>query len=81
MAYPKLRHAEITGNVKLGAVLLIQYYSVFSARPSLGYGTLIHWAVRMQHFSSSSIQSFPSRLVQTPASNETADVVDISTLQ
>ena len=31
---------ENTGNVEIGAAPLVQHYSVFSARPSLGYGTL-----------------------------------------
>ena len=33
--------AENTDNVELGAAPLIQHYSVFSAWPGLGYGTLI----------------------------------------
>ena len=39
--YPKLG-LENTGNIELGAAPLVQYYSVFSSLPSLGYGTLIH---------------------------------------
>ena len=39
--YTTPRLAENTGNVKLGAAPLVQHYSVFSARPGLGYGTLI----------------------------------------
>ena len=37
---PKLG-LEKTGDIELGAAHLVQYYSVFSSRPSLGYGTLI----------------------------------------
>ena len=33
--------AENTDNIEVGAVPLVQYHSVFSARPSLWYGTLI----------------------------------------
>ena len=40
MPYAKPSLSENTGNVELGAAPLAQYYSVFSARPSLGYGTL-----------------------------------------
>ena len=40
--YPKPGLAENTGNVELRAAPLVQHYSVFSARPDLGYGTLIH---------------------------------------
>ena len=39
--YPKPGLAENTGNVELGAAPLVQHFSVFSARPGLGYGTLI----------------------------------------
>ena len=39
MAWPL---AEKPGNMELGAAPLVPYYSVFSARPSLGYGTLMH---------------------------------------
>ena len=41
--YPKPGIAENTGNVELGAAPLVQHYSVFSARPGLGYGTLIQY--------------------------------------
>ena len=37
--YPKPGLAENTGNVELGAAPLVQHFSVFSARPGLGYGT------------------------------------------
>ena len=47
--YPKLGLAEITGNIELGAAPLVQYYSVFSARPSLEYGTLIHFTLHTAH--------------------------------
>ena len=40
--YPKPGLAENTRNVELGAVPLFQHFSVFSAWPGLGYGTLIH---------------------------------------
>ena len=43
--YPKPGLAENPGNVELGAAPLVQHYSVFSARPGLGYGTL-HYGVR-----------------------------------
>ena len=39
--YPKPGFVEKTGNIELGVAPLIQHYSVFSAQPSLGYGTLI----------------------------------------
>ena len=39
--YPKPGLAENTGNVELGGAPLVQHFSVFSARPGLGYGTLI----------------------------------------
>ena len=37
--------AENTGKIELGAAPLVQHYSVFSAQPGLGYGTLIHCAL------------------------------------
>ena len=43
--YPKLGLAENTGNIELGAAPFVQYYSVFSAWPSLRYGTLIQCTV------------------------------------
>ena len=46
--YPKLG-LENTGNIELGAAPLVQYYSVFSSRPSLRYGTLIQFGAK--HFS------------------------------
>ena len=42
VSYPKLG-LKNTGNIELGAAPLVQYYSVFSSRPILGYGTLIHY--------------------------------------
>ena len=41
--YPKPGLTENTGNVELGAAALVPHYSVFSAWPGLGYGTLIQY--------------------------------------
>ena len=45
--YPKPGLAENTGNVELGAMPLVQHYSVLTAWPGLGYGTLIHYDDRV----------------------------------
>ena len=43
--YPKPGLAENNDIVELRAAPLIQYYSVFSFRPGLGYGTLVQCVV------------------------------------
>ena len=58
--YPKPGLAENTGNVELGAVPLVQHYSVFSARPGLGYGTLIQCTLHTVHAHAHAPESAPA---------------------
>ena len=46
--YPKPGLTENTINVELGAASLVQHNSVFSARPSLGYETLLQCEILSQ---------------------------------
>ena len=69
---PKSCLAENTGNVELGAAPLVQHYSVFSARPGLGYGTLIQFIIAVSKFFSPCKASgfflgddLPKRLLRT----------------
>ena len=56
--YPKPGLTENTGNVELGAAPLVQHFSVFSARPGLGYGTLIQCS-----YSSATVAGVPATSV------------------